>query len=139
MFEITSLLLTLWLPVLHLYMIFLACYLSGISERSGDQKMQNFHSRIMDDFPLRLECISSSKFPNNTYMPSCRSSGTSNSSSVYHSTPSSRFQLERGVNPPFYLQHRSTSYPKRNFISREDLDTLHSHFGLRTRTPDIIG
>ena len=48
MFEITSFLLMLWLPVLHLYKIFLACYLSGISEKSGDQKMQNFHSRIME-------------------------------------------------------------------------------------------
>ena len=27
---------------------FLVCYLSGISVRSGDQKMQNFHSRIME-------------------------------------------------------------------------------------------
>ena len=44
-----------------------------------------------------------------------------NSSSICHLT-APNFQLERGVDSPFQLQHCSTSHLKCDFISHEDLE-----------------
>jgi hypothetical protein len=48
MFEIMNYFIDALAPCVTLIHDFLACYLSGISVRSGDQKMQIFHSRIME-------------------------------------------------------------------------------------------
>ena len=87
----------------------------------------------MDDFPPRLEHV---PVLNSQIKCACRVAEAQAHqiqapSIVRHPLPN--FQLGRGVNPPFYLQLRSTSYPKRDFIGREDLDTLHFHFGLRVK------
>jgi hypothetical protein len=76
----------------------------------------------MDDFPLRLEHVLD---PNSQIKYTCRVAEAQAHqiqapSIVRHPRPN--FQLGRGVDPPFYLQLRSISRPKRDFIGREDLE-----------------
>ena len=54
----------------------------------------------LDDLPLCLEHVSSSRFPNKMYMLRCWSSGMPNSSSICRSTPSSKFSTRKGGRPP---------------------------------------
>jgi len=60
MFEILNHFIDTLAPCVTLIHDFLACYLSGISVRSGDKKMQFFRSRIMQwgyFFVLQMACI----------------------------------------------------------------------------------